>query len=63
MQYADDGIHCYSSANLISWLDEEIVVIDDYLDDQCCLAYSRIPEKPKVVFNDKSKLFVAYYKI
>lgn len=29
-QYADGGIHCYYSSNLISWKDEGIVLSVDY---------------------------------
>ncbi len=61
--FADGGIHCYSSADLINWNDEGIVLNVDYEDEKSDLAYGCILERPKVVYNDKNKQFVAYFKL
>jgi hypothetical protein len=62
-QFADGGIHCYSSADLINWKDEGIVLSVDYKDEKSDLAYGCILERPKVVYNAKNKQFVAYFKL
>lgn len=62
-QFADGGIHCYSSADLVNWKDEGIVLSVDYEDNKSDLAYGCILERPKVVYNKKNKQFVAYFKL
>ena len=62
-QFADGGIHCYSSVDLINWKDEGVVLSVDYHDDKSDLAYGCILERPKVVYNEKNKQFVAYFKL
>ncbi|NEW85031.1 MAG: family 43 glycosylhydrolase [Mariniphaga sp.] len=61
--FADGGIHCYSSTDLVNWKDEGIVLSVDYKDEKSDLAYGCILERPKVVFNEKNKQFVAYFKL
>jgi len=61
--FADGGIHCYSSADLINWIDEGIVLSVDCKDEKSDLAYGCILERPKVVYNAKNKQFVAYFKL
>ena len=61
--FADGGIYCYSSADLVNWKDEGIVLSVDYNDEKNDLAYGCILERPKVVFNEKNKQFVAYFKL
>jgi len=61
--FADGGIHCYSSVNLIDWKDEGIVLSVDYKDEKNDLAYGCILERPKIVFNEKNKQFVVYFKL
>ena len=61
--FADGGIHCYSSVDLINWKDEGIVLSVDYKDEKNDLAYGCILERPKVVYNEKNKQFVAYFKL
>lgn len=62
-QFADGGIHCYSSVDLINWKDDGIVLSVDYKDEKSDLAYGCILERPKVVYNKKNKQFVAYFKL
>ncbi|TKG94306.1 hypothetical protein EYV94_13565 [Puteibacter caeruleilacunae] len=62
-QFADGGIHCYSSKDLINWKDEGIVLSVDYKNENSDIAYGCILERPKVVYNNKNKQFVAYFKL
>jgi hypothetical protein len=62
-QFADGGIHCYSSTDLTNWKDEGLVLSVDYEDEKNDLAYGCILERPKVVYNAKNKEFVAYFKL
>jgi hypothetical protein len=58
-QFADGGIHCYSSSDLMNWKDEGVVLSVDYQNDKNDLAYGCILERPKVVYNKKNRQFVA----
>ena len=62
-QFADGGIHCYSSTDLMNWKDEGVVLSVDYQNDKSDIAYGCILERPKVVYNEKNKQFVAYFKL
>ena len=62
-QFADGGIHCYSSKDLINWKDEGVVLSVDYKDSTSDLSYGCILERPKVVYNEKNKQFVAFFKL
>ena len=62
-QFADGGIHCYSSKDLMNWQDEGVVLAVSYADTTSDLAYGCILERPKVVYNKKNKQFVAYFKL
>lgn len=61
--FADGGIHCYSSSDLMNWHDEGIVLSVDYQNENSDLAYGCILERPKVVYNEKNQQFVAYFKL
>jgi ribosomal protein L24E len=61
--FADGGIHCYSSKDLINWKDRGIVLSVDYTNENSDIAYGCILERPKVVYNEKSKKFIAYFKL
>lgn len=61
--FADGGIHCYSSTDLINWTDRGIVLSVDYNDENSDIAYGCILERPKVVYNEQSKKFIAYFKL
>ncbi len=61
--FADGGIHCYSSKDLMNWKDRGIVLSVDYTNENSDIAYGCILERPKVVYNEKSKKFIAYFKL
>jgi len=62
-QFADAGIHCYASADLINWTDAGIVLSVDYTPNSTLdLAYGCLIERPKVVYNSKTRMFIAYFK-
>jgi len=57
------GVHCYSSKNLVDWKDEGIaleVVKDDTEHD---IAEGCILERPKVIYNAKTKKFVMWFHL
>lgn len=62
-QFADGGIHCYASKDLMHWKDKGVVLGVDFKDSTNDLAYGCILERPKVVYNQKNKEFVAYFKL
>ncbi|RZK40060.1 MAG: beta-glucanase [Pedobacter sp.] len=59
---AQVGVHCYSSKDLYNWKDEGIVltVAEDSKSD---IARGSILERPKVVFNKKTKKFVMWFHL
>ena len=59
---AQVGVHCYSSNDLYNWKDEGIVlkVIED---DTHELAKGCILERPKVIFNAKTKKYVMWFHL
>lgn len=61
-QMADGGIHCYSSKDLMNWKDEGIVLSVSYTDSTADLAYGCILERPKVIYDQLQKIFIAYFK-
>jgi hypothetical protein len=61
-QFADGGIHCYSSVDLVNWNDVGIVLGVDYSAQEGDLIYGCLIERPKVVFNPKTRKFIAYFK-
>lgn len=61
-QMADAGIHCYSSKDLYNWKDEGLVLSVNFDDPKSELAYGCILERPKVIYNAKTKKFNAFFK-
>jgi hypothetical protein len=61
--FADGGIHCYSSKDLMNWTDRGVVLSVDYKNENSDITYGCILERPKVVFNEQSKKFIAYFKL
>ena len=61
-QMADAGIHCYSSKDLYNWKDEGLVLSVNFDDPNSELAYGCILERPKVIYNAKTKKFNAFFK-
>lgn len=61
--FADGGIQCYTSKDLINWTDAGIVLGVDYNNtNNNDLTYGCLIERPKVVFNPKTRKFLAYFK-
>jgi len=60
---ADGGIHCYTSKDLINWEDKGLALSVDYDNPQSEIAYGCILERPKVVYNARTKTFSAYFKL
>lgn len=61
-QFADGGIHCYTSSDLINWTDAGIVLGVEYNTNNYDLEYGCLIERPKVVYNNKTRKFIAYFK-
>ena len=60
---AGGGVHCYSSANLIDWQDEGLVLETDPKNPASDLARGCILERPKVLFNRRTRQFVMFCKL
>ncbi len=61
--FADGGIQCYTSKDLINWTDAGIVLGVEYNNtNNSDLVYGCLIERPKVVFNPKTRKFLAYFK-
>jgi Glycosyl hydrolases family 43 len=61
-ELADGGIHCYMSKDLINWTDGGIVLGVEYGSNNSDLEYGCLIERPKVVYNAKTRKFIAYFK-
>ena len=57
------GIHCYSSTDLYNWKDEGLVLSSDRSDIDHELHTSRVVERPKVIYNEKTEKFVMWMHI
>ena len=57
------GISCYSSKDLVNWSFEGIVLPTVPQDTQSDLHPSQVIERPKVIYNDKTKKFVMWMHI
>ncbi len=60
---AQVGVHVYSSSDLYNWIDEGIalnVIENDTLHD---ITKGCILERPKVIYNEKSKTFVMWFHL
>ncbi len=59
---ANVGVHCYSSSDLYNWKDEGIAlaVSDDPNSD---ITKGCILERPKVIYNEKTKKFVMWFHL
>jgi Glycosyl hydrolases family 43 len=61
--FADGGIHCYSSKDLINWTNSGVVMSVDYSDKtNSDIEYGCLIERPKVVYNKKTRKFIAFFK-
>lgn len=57
------GVSCYSSQNLIDWKDEGLVLAAVPDDPKSDLNPSKVIERPKVIYNKRSKQFVMWMHI
>ena len=60
---AQVGVHCYSSENLYEWKDEGIALSVIENDSTHDIAKGCILERPKVVYNKKTKKFVMWFHL
>lgn len=57
------GISCYSSENLIDWKFEGIALTANTTDSASDLFISKVMERPKVIYNEKTKKFVMWLHV
>lgn len=57
------GVSCYSSKNLKDWKYEGVALAPDHSDSTNDLHISRVIERPKVIYNEKTKKFVMWMHI
>jgi Glycosyl hydrolases family 43 len=57
------GVSCYSSDNLIDWKYEGVALSPNRTDSTHELHISKIIERPKVIYNEKTKKFVMWLHI
>ena len=61
--YAQVGVHCYSSRDLYNWKDEGIALKVVEGDNSHPIAKGCILERPKVVYNKKTKKYVMWFHL
>ncbi|MBK0381932.1 family 43 glycosylhydrolase [Pedobacter sp. SD-b] len=61
--HTDGGMHAYRSKDLINWEDLGLVLSVDYKNKNADMAYGCIFQRPKVVYNAKTKKYVAFFKL
>jgi len=57
------GVSCYSSKDLVNWTFESVALPSTPDDEMSDLHPSQVIERPKVVYNDKTKKFVMWMHI
>lgn len=57
------GVSCYSSENLKDWKYEGVALVPNFSDSTNDLHISKVIERPKVIYNQKSKKFVMWMHI
>jgi hypothetical protein len=60
---ADGGISCYTSTDLMNWQNAGVVMSVDYKNPENDIAYGCILERPKIIYNELTKKFVAFFKL
>lgn len=55
------GVSCYSSSDLLNWKYEGLVLEADKEDEKSMLHTSMVLERPKVLYNEKTKKFVMWF--
>lgn len=58
-----EGVSCYSSTDLYNWKDEGIALSVDKQDTLSPITVGCIMERPKVIYNAKTKTFVMYFHL
>lgn len=56
------GVHCYSSKNLVDWNDEGIA-LQVSEDPESPITIGSVVERPKVIYNSKTKKFVMWFHL
>ncbi len=57
------GVSCYSSKDLVNWKNEGIVLPSERQDTSNDLFYGKVIERPKVIYNDKTKKYVMWLHV
>jgi hypothetical protein len=57
------GISCYSSENLVDWKFEAVALAPDTRDSASDIHTSKVLERPKVIYNEKTKKYVMWLHI
>ncbi len=57
------GVSCYSSHDLVSWKYEGLVFESDKTDPKSYIHFSKVLERPKVIYNEKNDNFVLWMHI
>ena len=60
---ANGGMHAYRSTDLLNWTDLGVVLPVDKTNPNSDIAYGCVFERPKVVYNRRTKKYVAYFKL
>lgn len=60
---ANVGVHCYSSKDLYNWTDEGIALSVIENDSTHDIAKGCILERPKVIYNEKTKKYVMFFHL
>lgn len=61
--YAQVGVHCYSSKDLYNWKDEGIALSVDSANSESAIAKGCIIERPKVIYNKKTRKYVMWFHL
>ena len=61
--FADGGIHCYASLDLVNWTDQGMVLSIYQDEKKSDLSFGCNFDRPKVVYNAKTRKFVAFFKL
>lgn len=57
------GVGCYSSHDLINWHNEGVALAPNVSDPLHDLHLSKVAERPKVIYNDRTKMFVMWLHV
>ncbi|WEK33578.1 MAG: glycoside hydrolase family 88 protein [Candidatus Pseudobacter hemicellulosilyticus] len=62
-RHASEGVTVYSSKDLYNWTDEGLAFSPDYTDTTSDIAYGCVMERPKVIYNPKTKKYVLWFHL